>query len=113
MLLAFVGLFLFIFGFHIKWTEAYACSLAEARRSPAVIAELGDPVATGFFARSYSYSQGGGVTTASFSTALKGPKGEGRLFVNWYSSPIGSSLQMELEKEGRKYPVYAGAAQCP
>lgn len=111
--LALGGFFLFLFGFYIKWTDAYACSLAQARRSPAVLAEIGEPVAAGFFAWSSSSSGGGGVTTASFSTALKGPKGEGTLFVNWYSSPIGSSLQMELEKEGRKHRVYAGAAQCP
>ncbi len=32
-LLAFVGFFVYIFGLHIKGTDAYACALAEARRS--------------------------------------------------------------------------------
>src|SRR5688500_16624068 len=48
-LLAFGGLFVYVFGLHVKGANAYACSLAEARRSPAVIAELGVPVEAGFF----------------------------------------------------------------
>ena len=111
-LLAFGGLFVYIFGLHVKGTEAYACSLAEARRSPSVIAELGEPVEAGFFAWSHSYSQQGSVTDAAFRTELAGPKGEGTLRVRWYSSPVGSSLHMELERDGRAQVVYDGAAPC-
>src|SRR5687767_12515850 len=50
VLLVFGGFFFVLFGFAIKWTDAYACSIAEARRSPAVISHLGEPINTGFFA---------------------------------------------------------------
>src|SRR5687768_1145471 len=48
VLLVFGGFFFVLFGFAIKWTDAYACSLAQVRRSPAVIAQLGEPINTGF-----------------------------------------------------------------
>ena len=111
-LMSFVGFFVFIFGLFAKWTDAYACSLEVARRSPAVVAELGEPVEGGFFAWTYGYSQEGSVTDTSFRTALVGPKGEGTLRVHWYSSPVGSSLRMELEKDGRPHLLYGGAIPC-
>ena len=104
------GFFVFIFGLAIKWTDVYACSLAEARRSPAVIAELGEPVEAGFFA--WGHWEKGTVTDASFRTTLAGPKGEGTLRVQWYSTPLGSSLRMELQKDGRTQTVYGGTAVC-
>ena len=110
VLVCFGGFFIFIFGVVIKWTDAYACSLAEARRSPAVIAELGEPVEAGFFA--WGHWEKGSVTDASFRTTLAGPKGEGTLRVQLYSSPLGSSLRMELEKDGRTQQVYGGPAPC-
>jgi hypothetical protein len=110
--LCLVGLFVFIFGVGIKWTDAYSCALAEARRSPAVVAELGEPIEVGFFAWTNGYSRAGSVTDASFRTDLAGPKGEGTLRVWWYSSPLGSSLRMELEKGGRRHSVYSGTIPC-
>jgi outer membrane usher protein FimD/PapC len=110
--LAFVGLFVYIFGLHIKGTNAYACSLGEARRSPVVITALGEPLEAGFFAWSSNYSQEGSVTDASFRTALEGPKGKGTLRVRWYNSPVGSSLHMELEKDGQTRAVYGGTIPC-
>lgn len=107
-----VGFFLFIFNVAVRWTDAYACSLAEARRSPAVVEELGEPVEAGFFTWLYGYSQQGSVTDTSFSTTLVGPKGEGTLQVQWYSSPVGSSLRMELQKGGQTHLVYRGAVPC-
>ena len=111
-ILAFVGLFVYVFGFYIKGTDAYACALAEARRSPAVIAELGEPVEAGLFAWTSSYSQEGSVTDASFRTTLEGPKGEGTLRVRWYNSPVGSAMRMELDKGGRTRAVYGGTIPC-
>ena len=111
-LLAFVGLFVYLFGFHIKGTDAYACALAEARRSPAVVAELGEPVEAGLFAWTSSYSQEGSVTDASFRTTLAGPKGEGTLRVRWYNSPVGSAMRLELDKGGRTRAVYSGTIPC-
>ena len=111
-LICFVGFFVFIFGLFAKWTDAYACSMKVARSSPAVVAELGEPVEAGLFAWSYGYSREGSVTDTAFRTGLAGPKGEGTLRVQWYSSPVGSSLRMELEKDGRTHLVYGGTIPC-
>jgi len=74
--IAFVGLFVYIFGFYVKSTDAYDCAVAEAQRNPAVIAQLGEPIEAGTFAWTSSYAQEGSVTDASFSTTLSGPKGK-------------------------------------
>lgn len=110
--LAFFALFIYIFGFHIKGTRAYACSLSEARRNPAVIAELGEPLEAGLFAWTYGYIQEGSVTDTSFRTSLSGPKAKGTLRVRWYSSPVGSSLHMELDAGGRRRVVHNGSPRC-
>lgn len=111
-LACFAGLFLFIFGYFVKLTDAYACSLGVARRSPAVVEELGEPVEAGFFAWIYGYSQANSVTDTAFRTSLSGPKGGGTLRAKWYRSPVGSSLYIELEKGGRKRVVYSGVIPC-
>lgn len=112
VLLVFGGFFFVLFGFAIKWTEAYACSIAEARRSPAGIAQLGEPIDPGFFAWSFGYSHELSVTDTSFSTALNGPKGTGTLRVRWYDSPVGSSLRMVLDKDGAQHSIYSGPIPC-
>jgi len=113
LLVVLVGLgsfLILIFGVVIKWTDAYACTLDEARRSPVLIAELGESIEAGFFA--WGHWEKGTVTQAGFRTSVAGPKGEGTLRVQLYSSPIGSSLRMELEKDGRTQQVYSGPTQC-
>lgn len=110
--ICFVGFFVLLFGVGIKWTVVYDCSVAEARRSSAVIEELGEPIEAGFFAWCPGYSREGSVTDASFSTTLQGPKGKGKLQAWWYSSPVGSSLRMELHKTGETHLVYGGAVPC-
>jgi Cytochrome oxidase complex assembly protein 1 len=102
--------FIFILGVATKWTNAYACTLAEARRSPVVIAELGEPIEAGFFA--WGNWEKGTVTEAFYRTTLAGPKGKGTLRVQLYSAPIGSSLRMYLDKDGRTQQVYGGPTQC-
>ena len=109
---AFVGLFVYIFGFYVKGTDAYECALTEARRNPAVIAELGEPIEAGTFAWTPSYAQEGSVTDASFSTTLSGPKGKGWLSVRWYNSPVGSSMRLDFEKGGMTSTVYGGTIPC-
>ncbi len=112
VLLAFVGLFVYTFGLYVKGTDAYACSLEVARRSPQVVAEIGEPMEPGLFAWISNYQSGGSVTDASFRTTLEGPRGKGGLKVRWYSSPVGSALRMELEKGGRRRIVYEGTIPC-
>ena len=111
VLLVGLGIFLILlFGVATKWTDAYACTLDEARRSPVVIAELGEPIKAGFFA--WGHWEKGTVTQAWYRTTLAGPKGEGTLRVQLYSSPIGSSLRIELERDGRTHQLYSGPTQC-
>lgn len=98
---AFGGLFLLIFGVFVKWTDAYSCSLAEARRSPAVIAAIGEPIEAGFFAWIYGYSQQGSVTDTSFRTTLAGPKGEGTLRVWWHRRLWGRHCGLSCRRTGR------------
>ena len=112
VLMCVASIVVFLSGVAIKWTDAYACSLAEARRNPDVIAELGEPIDAGFFAWSFGYSQQGSVTDTSFHTTLTGPKGEGTLRAQWYRSPVGSSLRMALEKDGQMRQVYGGSIPC-
>lgn len=111
-ILAFGGLFVLFFGTVIKFTDVYACSIAEARRSPAVTDELGESIEAGFFAWCPSYAQQGSVTDATYSTTLRGTKGEGTLHVWWYNSPVGSSLRMELDRNGKRTVVHTGAIPC-
>ena len=109
---AFVGIFVYVFGFHAKGTDGYACALELARRSPLVAGELGAPVEAGLFAWTSNYSQEGSVTDASFRTTLEGPKGKGGLRVRWYDSPIGSAMRVELKMGGRTRVVYEGTIPC-
>lgn len=102
--------FIFFFGIVIKWTNVYSCSLAEARHNSSVIAELGEPIDAGLFA--WGYWEKGTVTESSFRTTLTGPKGSGTLRVQVYASPLGSSLRMELDKDGRTQQVYRGPTSC-
>ena len=106
------GFFLAVFGWGIKLTDAYGCSVAEARRSPVVISEIGEPIEPGFFAWCFAYRQEASVTDTAFSTELKGPKGQGTLRVYWYRAPVGSSLRMEFESNGRSQIIYSGPITC-
>lgn len=110
---AVAGFFTVIFGIAVKWTDAYACSMAAAGKSPVVIAELGEPLDAGFFAWSFSYIREGSTTDAYYSTALSGPKGNGTLRVQFYRSPVGSALNMNLEKDGLTQSVHRGPVVCP
>lgn len=112
-LLCFGGFFFALFGWAIKLTDAYTCAIAQARRNAVVIAALGEPIEPGFFAWSGAYRREASVTDTSFRTELHGSKGRGTLRVYWYTAPIGSSLRMDLEKDGRSQIVYSGPVNCP
>ncbi len=108
----FPAFFFFIFALSIKWTDAYECSIAQARRSPALIAEVGEPVEAGFFAWSFAYAKEASTTDAAYSTNVSGPKGSGTLRVQFYRSPVGSSVTIDLENDDQTRAVYRGPAVC-
>lgn len=112
LLVALPALFFSVFAFGIRWTDAYACSITEAKRSPALIALVGEPIETGFLAWSFAYRQEASTTDATYSTNVSGPKGAGTLRVQFYRSPVGSSLAMDLEKDGQTHVVHRGPAAC-
>ena len=113
LILALVGGILFyVFALSMKHTEVYDCSVSKAKSSPIVIEQLGEPIEEGFFVWTSSYESGGSTEDAHFSTSLSGPKGAGTLYVDSYRTPVNSSLQIVMEKDGRDYDVYRGTFQC-
>jgi hypothetical protein len=113
-LLAIVPLILlYVFGFSIKTTEEYACVLDTAERSAQVIEVTGEPVKPGLFAWTSYFESGGGVRQGSFSTSLSGPRGEGRLKVQFYRTPIGATLGIWFKTSAGETVVYNGAYPCP
>jgi hypothetical protein len=108
----FAGIFVGAFGLAVKSTDMYKCALVEARRSPVVLERLGSPVTEGFFAWTSYYSQEGTETSGVFGINLAGPHGSGVLHVQAYANPLGSSLQLALEQDGKTYDVYRGSLRC-
>lgn len=106
------GILFYVFALSMKRTDVYDCSISHARRNPIVIEQLGEPIETGFFAWTFSYSREGSTEDAHFNTNLTGPKGTGTLYVDSYKSPVGSSLRIVMEKDSQEYNVYNGTFQC-
>ena len=80
-LACFVGLiFLFVFGI-FKGSDAYVGAVAQARSSPAVLHELGEPIQPGWWVAG-SINVTGPRGSADFATSLLGPMGRGRLYVS-------------------------------
>lgn len=104
---------LYIFGFSIKTTEEYACALDTAERSAQVIAVTGEPVEPGLFAWTSYFESGGGERQGRFSTTLSGPRGKGRLIVQFYRTPIGASLDVWFKTSEGEITVFNGAYPCP
>ena len=80
-LACFVGLIL-LFAFGIfKGSDVYTDAIAQARNSPAVVHELGEPIQPGWWV-SGSINISGPSGTADFETSLRGPAGRGTLYVS-------------------------------
>ncbi len=103
---------LYVFGFSAKTTEEYACALRLAEQDRQVAALIGEPLKPGFFAWTSYFESGGGQRQGRFSTALSGPRGRGRLIVEFYRTRIGSSLGLWLRTEGGEIEVYSGEYPC-
>lgn len=103
---------LYIFGFSIKTSEEYACVLDTAERSAQVIEVTGEPVQPGLFAWTSYFESGGGLRQGSFSTSLSGPRGKGRLKVQFYRTPIGATLGIWFKTSEGETKVYNGAYPC-
>ena len=108
--LAFVGIFVYVFGFHAKGTDGYACALDVARRSPVVADEMG--------------ADRGGALRLDFSLQ-SGGVGDGRLVPHHPGGAEGGRRPpralVRLARgfgdgcgvgEGRARVVYEGAIPC-
>lgn len=104
---------LYVFGFSAKTTEEYACALDTAEGSAHVIGFTGEPVKPGLFAWTSYFESGGGLRQGQFSTSLSGPRGKGRLKVQFYRTPIGATLGIWFKTSEGETEVYNGAYPCP
>jgi hypothetical protein len=108
-----MGIFMmYIFGFSIKSSSQYACTLEQARRSREVTWQLGEPIEPGFFAwLSYHESQGS-ISQGSFSTSVSGPRGNGRIRAEYYRAPVHSYLYVQFKGSEGWVDVYRGDYPC-
>lgn len=113
-LVFFPAFLLFIFGFSIKLTGAYACIMQVVEQDPQVIEAIGEPVTPSFFAWTTSYEGGLGYSTGHFYTSVSGPRGRGRIEAAFQSDPIYDLLlNIKFKIHGDETELYRGAYECP
>jgi len=113
LIMACVLLMGFIFGFSIKLTDEYACTMAVAQQHQLVIEELGQPVEPALLAWTQSYESGGGEVRAVFSTSVSGPRGSGQVRANVYRTPLGESFLIEYRNQaGDWVRLHSGSSPC-
>jgi len=104
---------LYIFGFSIKTSEEYNCAIQVAGQSRSVVGVTGEPITPGLFAWITYFESGGGLRQGQFFTTLSGPRGRGRIQVQFYRTPIGSTLSVWFKTGGQEMEIYNGAYPCP
>ena len=112
--LFFVAFMLFVFGFSIKFSDAYDCIMQAVEQDPQVIRAIGEPVTPGFFAWTTSYEGGFGYSSGHFYTAVSGLRGRGRIEAAFQSDPIYDLLiSIRFKFQGEETEIYRGAYECP
>lgn len=105
------ALLFFVFG-AVKKSAPFTEALARARANPALVAAIGEPIETGFLVSgSVNYEGSGG--TASLAIPLKGPKGNGTLYVEARRAAGAweyERLEFEPEGGGARIDLTAGTA---
>jgi len=104
---------LFFFGFFMKTTDEYDCAIRILEQSPAVRREIGLPIEAGLFAWTSYFESGGAMRQGAFSTAISGPRGKGKVRVEFYRAPVGATLYVRLETREGETDVYNGPYVCP
>ena len=104
---------LYIFGFSIKTSEEYNCAIRVAGQSRSVVEITGEPITPGLFAWITYFESGGGLRQGQFFTTLSGPRGRGRIQVQFYRTPIGSTLDVWFKTGGQEMEIYNGVYTCP
>lgn len=108
------ALLFFVFG-AVKKSAPFTEAMARARANPALVAAIGEPIDTGFLiSGNVSYEGTGG--TASLAIPLKGPKGNGTLYVE-ATRAAGAwqyqRLEFEPEGGGARIDLLAETAAAP
>jgi hypothetical protein len=102
----------YVFGFSVKQTKEYACALEQAKRSPLILRELGEPIEAGRMAILYSRESGGAEATTAFSTRISGPNGRGQIRASSHLAPVGSYLLVQYKSAEGWIDVYNGGYPC-
>ncbi len=108
----FPAVMVFFFGLFIKTTEEYACIMRTVERHTEVVEALGEPIESGFFAWSPSFESAGQVRQGYFITCVSGPRGRGKIKANFYRAPVGSTMEIRFELDGRETTLYSGSYAC-
>ncbi|HDQ73587.1 MAG TPA: hypothetical protein ENN19_16040 [Chloroflexi bacterium] len=108
----FPAVMVFFFGLFIKSTEEYTCIMRTVERHPEVLEALGEPINAGFFAWSPFFESGGHVRQGYFSTRISGPRGQGKIKADFYRAPVGGTMEIRFEIDGRETTLYSGRYTC-
>ena len=101
------------FALFIKTTEEYDCIMRTVVRHPDVVREIGEPVESGLFAWSPFFESGGRVRQGYFVTRVSGPRGKGKIKADFYRAPVGATMTIFFESQGRETNLYDGSYVCP
>jgi hypothetical protein len=110
VLVAFVAFVAFVVGiatFGIRSSDAYEDAMARASAHPAVVAELGPPIESGWFVNG-SLKVSGSTGTADLEIPLKGSLREGTLYAVGTKSAgrwTFSTLEVEIEGKTTRIPL--------
>ena len=107
-------IFFFVFSM-MKSNDAYQHALDTARRDPAVVAALGQPLEDGWLVTG-KFEESGGSGEAQFSTPVSGPKGSGTLYVEAKKSAGEwnyTSMVVEVEADKRRLDLLETSAPPP
>ena len=104
---------LFFFAFFIKTTEEYDCIMRTVVQHPDVVKEVGEPVEPGLFAWSPFFESSGHVRQGYFITRVSGPRGKGKIKADFYRAPVGATMTIYFESQGRETNLYDGPYVCP
>lgn len=106
-LAAFVAFVVGIATFGIRSSDAYEDAMARASAHPAVVAELGPPIESGWFVNG-SLKVSGSTGTADLEIPLKGSLREGTLYAVGTKSAgrwTFSTLEVEIEGKTTRIPL--------
>jgi hypothetical protein len=103
-----------VFGYSIKGSILYQCSVQKAQSNPGVVKLIGTPIKADTFAWITDYKSSGSRESGHFTTGLSGPKGSGTLDVTGTHDDSTNTTQLNatFAADGQRVRVNSGAAKC-